>query len=248
MFKIELHNTDLLKSAFKSIGNFIDEINIKLTPELFMVKALTDSHAVFTELHLEYGMFTTYEVSEETTLNVLSEELMKVLNRIKPSDTLVLTADEGNFIIKLEGNDATRTFKLKLISEEYEAQEPPEIELPYSCKINTSYLRDAIRDSTIYSEKLAIKHDEGVNELIFSSEGVNTDLTSKYQVYSIDDAKADSTYALEYLENVIKADKFSDTVKLESGVTMPLKISYIFDYNDSFLSFLIAPRIDNEED
>ena len=29
MFKIELHNADLLKSAFKSIGTFIDEVEIE---------------------------------------------------------------------------------------------------------------------------------------------------------------------------------------------------------------------------
>jgi hypothetical protein len=52
---------------------------------------------------------------------------------------------------------------------------------------------------------------------------------------------------LEKIKEMLKADKFSDTIVLKLGNDMPLNLSLKMISDEGELSFLLAPRIESEE-
>ena len=120
MFKIELHDSSIFKTIFKSISSIIDEVILECDEEGMRLRALDRSHITFIQLELKNELFTEYICDTPEKISIDTTELMKVLNRLKSKDVLGLTTDEGNLIITLTG-DATRTFRIKFIDLEYES-------------------------------------------------------------------------------------------------------------------------------
>lgn len=121
--------------------------------------ALDRSHITFVHLELKASLFDEYVCDVPEKINIDTGEFMSVLKRAKSQDRVIMSLDEGNFIITFEG-DATRTFKIRLIDIEYDNPTPPELEHPASFKVHFGILKDAINDIDIFSDKIALQVDE----------------------------------------------------------------------------------------
>ena len=127
MFKAELSDSSILKTSFDAISSIVDEVQIQTDSEGMRLDALDRSHITFVHLELKASLFDEYVCDVPEKINIDTGEFMSVLKRAKSQDRVIMSLDEGNFIITFEG-DATRTFKIRLIDIEYDNPTPPELE------------------------------------------------------------------------------------------------------------------------
>lgn len=244
MFKAELSDSNILKTSFDAISSIVDEVQIQTDSEGLRLEALDRSHITYVHLELKSSLFDTYICDEPEKINIDTDELMKVLKRSKSNDRVLLTLDEGSFIITFEG-EATRTFKIRLIDMEYETPVPPEIEYPTKIEVPFSLLKDSINDIDIFSDKIALTVNE--EKLIAAAEGDFGDASIEYIHGERITTSVKSLFSLEKIREMLKADKFSDIAEIRLGDDMPLNLSLVMVTGDGELSFLLAPRLETDD-
>lgn len=246
MFRLVLSDTGIIKEAFSSISKIVDEVVCTVDSEGFRLSAMDRSHICFVFLDLKASVFDEYICNVPERICIDTQEFMTILKRIKKTDTLKLAIDEGNFIIMLEG-DVDREFKIRLIDMNYESPEPPKLEFPVEASVPSGIVNDAIIDMDLFSEKLYFMID---NEYFT----VNTDGEfgdAKFQYLHGEDGiteTAKSCFAIPKLKDILSASKFSDVVKIYMGNDMPLSMVFELVTGDGKLKYLLAPRLETEDD
>lgn len=244
MFKAVLSDSNILKTSFDAISSIVDEVQMQADSEGLRLDALDRSHITFVHLELKPGLFDEFIIDEPLKINVDTEELMKVLKRAKSDDIVELSVDEGNLIVIFEG-EARRRFKIRLIDIEYEAPSPPDLEYPTEFEVPFILLKNSIQDIEIVSDKIVLTVD--ADKFIAEAEGEFGDAKIEYLHGEKIDINAKSIFSLEKIKEMLKADKFSDTILLKLGNDMPLNLSLTMVSDEGELSFLLAPRIESEE-
>lgn len=243
-FKAVLSDPGILKTSFDAISSIVDEVQIMADSDGIRLNALDRSHITFVHLELTRGTFDSYTCNTPQRINLDTEELMKVLKRGKSSDTVTLTVDAGNFIVTFEG-DARRSFKIRLIDIEYETPQPPEIEYPVELEVPMDILKNSVQDVGIVADKAAFEVTD--DKLIINGEGEFGDSNIEYLHGERVNEHVKSFFSLEKVKEMLKAEKFSENVKLKLGNDKPLIMTMEDGYED-VLSFILAPRIEMEED
>jgi len=244
MFKAELSNPNILKTSFDAISSIVDEVQIQTDSEGIRLDALDRSHITFVHLELKASLFDEFICDEPEKINIDTDEFVKVLKRSKSDDRVIMSLDEGNFIITFEG-EAKRTFKIRLIDIDQEPPSPPELDHPTQFEIPFSLLKDSIADIDIFSDKISLMIDSEYFKA--EAEGEFGDANIEYLHGEKIDTTAKSVFSLEKISEMLKADKFSDIATIRLGDDMPLDLKLKMISDEGELSFLLAPRIEAEE-
>lgn len=244
VFKIELINNTIFKIIFESVTRIIDEVTLLCDKEGMHLTALDKSHITFVELDLGKTLFDTYQCDDPIKISIDCEEFLKVLKRMKTSDILELTIDEGNLITIFKG-DSERKFNIRLIDSEYEPFSPPEINHPINIQVPSQLLSDALADMRIFSEILKIKVDQDYLKILNTGEIGDGEIS--YIHGEQINTTVEATYSIPMLENIMKASKFSEECILKFGDDKPLSLTFELATGDGKLSYLLAPRIDLDE-
>ena len=244
MFKAELSNPNILKTSFDAISSIVDEVQIQTDSEGFRLDALDRSHITFVHLELKSSLFDEFVCDEPEKINIDTDEFMKVLKRSKSTDRVIMSLDEGNFIITFEG-EAKRTFKIRLIDIEYESPTPPQLNSPTKFENPFNLLKDSIQDMDLFSDKITLMVDS--EKFRASAEGEFGDANIEYIHGEKIDTEAKSVFSLEKIREMLKADKFSEMAIINLGTDIPLYLTLRRVDGEGELSFLLAPRIESED-
>ena len=244
MFKAELSNPNILKTSFDAISSIVDEVQIQTDSEGFRLDALDRSHITFVHLELKSSLFDEFVCDEPEKINIDTDEFMKVLKRSKSTDRVIMSLDEGNFIITFEG-EAKRTFKIRLIDIEYESPTPPQLNSPTKFEIPFNLLKDFIQDMDFFSDQITLMVDS--EQFRASAEGEFGDANIEYIHGEKIDTEAKSVFSLEKIREMLKADKFSEMAIINLGTDIPLYLTLRRVDGEGELSFLLAPRIESED-
>lgn len=244
MFKAELSNPNILKTSFEAISSIVEEVQIQTDSEGLRLDALDRGHITFVHLNLKSSLFDEYVCDDPEKINIDTDEFMKVLKRSKSNDKVILSLDEGNFILTFEG-EARRTFKIRLIDIEYEAPTPPSLEYDTAVDVPFRLLKDSIQDGDIFSDKLVLGVDE--ENFTVSAEGEFGDADIKYIHGEKITEPVKAIYSLDKISEMLKADKFTEVVTVCIGNDMPLTLKLVMDSGDGELRFLLAPRLEADE-
>ena len=242
--KFELVDNRIFKDCFLTIGGIIDEIILECDSEGVRCKALDKSHVSFVDLELHSALFDSYECGVPEKIILDSDELMKVLKRIKPSDILYGESEESNFILRY-GGDSNRTFRLRCIDAEYESAQPPLIDHPVNITLSVELLKDFLEDILLFDENIRFIVDE--DYLVASCNGDTGDTECKYVHGEFVDKVYRSSFSIKMLKDMLKAKSISKTCTLKLGDNLPLVLRFESMDKSCSLEFLLAPRI-NEED
>ena len=242
-FKLELTDNSIFKSIFESVARIIDEVTLIADSEGVRLKALDKSHITFISLDLHYDLFDEYICDVPEKINIDADQFWRVLRKCKSSDILRLTVDEGNLIVTFEG-DASRKFNIRLIDIEYEQAEPPMIDHPVNLTIPSELLKDVLNDMNLFSDKLMLTVDE--DYLKINAEGMKGDGEIKYIHGANVTESCQSIFAINKLNDILKASKFSEECKLSLGENLPLQLTFELATGNGSLSYLLAPRLSEE--
>ena len=246
MLKLELLDNKIFKEAFDSISKIVDEVVCDVDSEGFHVTAIDRSHVCFVELNLEPSVFEEFECSKPERLCIDTQEFMRVLKRAKKNDVLRLNCDEGNLIIGFIG-DVDRTFKIRLIDMDYENPKAPNINVPCGVNVDSGLIKDAIGDMELFSDQVYFLIDE--EYFIVNCDGEFGDASFKYLHGETGvNEKVKSSFSIGKLKDIFTASKFSDIVNINLGNNMPMIVDFELVTGDGDLKFLLAPRIEVEDE
>ena len=175
-----------------------------------------------------------------------TQELMNTLKRCKNDDLLKLETGDGKLVLRFDG-DASRTFKLRLIHEEYESPVPPSIDYPVELKVPSTLIKESLTDCRLYGENLRFRTDENYLHICSSTaSGVFGDTHIKYLHGENINHSVQAGYSIEKLNEIYRASKLSKECTLYLGNDLPLQVKFNIGLNDGVLVFLLAPRIEND--
>jgi proliferating cell nuclear antigen len=243
VFKLVLSDPSIFKTSFDAISSIVDEVQIEVDSDGLRLNAIDRSHITYVHLELKESLFDIYECDKPIKLNLDTEELMKVLKRSKNDDVMELTVDAGSLIITFEGA-VKKTFKVKLIDLEYDAPTPPQIEYPVVISLPITTLKETIQDIEIVADRVAFKIDE--DNLTLTAVGDFADAEVEYLHGEQVSESVRSIFAIENIKEMLKAEKFADRTFISLGNDMPLTLSLKLLNDEGELTFLLAPRIEEE--
>ena len=243
--KFELANNKIVKDCLETVCIIIDELCFEADSDGLRLRALDKSHISFIDMEWKSILFDTYQCSEPCSFTVDASELLKIIKRIKTGDVLCMSLDEGNLILKYNG-DSVRTFKLRLIDVEYETPTPPTVEYPVTLQIPVDVFNDAITDAELYGEKISLSVDN--DYFITSADGEFGVNHNRYLHGENIGDYVKSTYSIPKIKEMLKAKGLSHEVRLGLGDDLPLTLEYHSPTNDYKLGFLLAPRLETTED
>ena len=239
---LETTQTKKIKSISKILKQLTNELTITMDNDGLSIQVLDKNHICYVGLNIPYSFFDDYTESL-THISVDSEELYKVLQRIKPVDRLIFKVDENDTSLKiiLEG-ESKRTFSIRLIDLEYESPVPPMIEYPCKYTVHNTDLSTGLKDCELYDDRLRFR-----NELLLESNGDYGEYTGTLPLLNTtgdSNSTVNSVFSLDYL-NLIP-ELFDTELVLGLGEDMPILIESV---NDSIIStrMLIAPRLDTTQ-
>lgn len=240
-----LNDNKIFKESFDSISNIVDETICDIDSDGFRINAIDRSHICFVSLDLQKEIFDEFECEVPERICVDTDEFNRVLKRCKKNDTLELSCDDNNLIIVMEG-DVTRKFKIKLIDSLYETPVPPKLNPPAVVLLESDMLKDFITDMELFNTNLDFKVDEDFFTVESSSEFGD----SKCDFYHGEEINGSykSSFSIDKLKLIMKASRFSPIVEVGVGNDMPVIINFKLDSEDGSLSFLLAPRLNTDDE
>ena len=241
--KFELYNNSIFKECFLTIGEIIDEIVLECDSEGIRCNALDKSHITFVSLELNAALFDDYSCPTPERVVVDSNELIKILKRMKPADVLHGEVTDSHFILRFEG-DSSRTFKSALIDAEYDSAVPPRIDHPVCVELPSELLETFLDDLLLFGENILFIVDE--DYLICRGEGELGDSESKYLHGVNVSAVVRSKFSIAKIKAMMKAKKVSKNVSLYLGDDLPCSVVFVSDDSCCRLKFLLAPRLEEE--
>ena len=151
MVNFELSDVKLFKNIVDVTGCYVDELRFDCTPDGVSFVALNKGHVVFLECSIGCDWFTSYECGDNVSFMVDCRELTTALSRIKGDGNLSCVLSDEFFELKYTTLDGSnKSFRLRLISSDYEPPSPPSID--YACKTSLEFgqLKEFVGDAMLY--------------------------------------------------------------------------------------------------
>jgi proliferating cell nuclear antigen len=247
--KLTLVEPKYLKESISIISELVTEGRFKITKDYMELVAMDPANVAMVIFKLLSSSFVEYNVPKEISVAINLSNMKQVLKRAKASDVLSIELDneKNKLIITLKGN-STRTFSLPIIELEEKEQKIPQLQFPITVVTSSSILSEAIEDVDIIAESVIFSCDndafiiEGEGDL--SKANIEMKKSDEVKIEATAD-KAKAKYSIEYLKKMISASRISDEVKIQFNKDYPLKMEFI-DIDKVTLSFILAPRVDND--
>jgi proliferating cell nuclear antigen len=244
--KLSLAEPRLLKDSVAIISELVTEAQFKITKNAMELVAMDPANVAMVIYKLLSSAFVEYNVTEEVTLGVNLNDLKQILRRAKATDAITLEVADNKLKIVYKGAN-TRTFHLPIIDLEEKEQKIPD--LKFSAEIHTAsaVLNEAIEDVGIIGESVTLMAEPkkftiyGASETSKANIEVKEDQETKISVKE----KVKSKYSVEYMKEMIQGSKLAEKVVVKFSNDYPLRLDYTL-VNKLQLSFILAPRVDND--
>ena len=229
---------------FKTLSEFINETTLVVDKDGLKIKGIDPSRTVLIDVLIPSGYFEDYEVENETKVGINLEDVADVLDTAKKDDSVSIDIQEDKIVFEFDG-EYERSFTLPVYSPTETEVPEVKLEFPFKATMLTATFTDLIDEL----------EETGSDIIKFKSEGgklyiiVESDLASASIELSKDNgglmesegSDAESAYGLEYIANTTKMKKPSDTVNIEFGSQLPLKLRYNLPQG-GYADFYISPR------
>ena len=237
-----ISNPKEFQTIIDGLSVIVDECGFTFTENGMSIRALDKSHIAFMCVDIDKYFFDEYECDNELAYLDINQ-LGKIMKRCKSNDIMLLDVDGTNAKITFKG-ESSRSFTLRLIDEEYQSPNPPEIDYPVNLNIPTVVLNDALTDMGIYSDNLSIGVDE--IQVIFRADGNFGEAETNYIHGEKVTEFVQSQFSIEKLKEIMKTKGFSESLEIGLGDDMPLTIKMSNASDDAHISYMLAPRITTE--
>ena len=247
--KLVLAEPRYFKESIAIISDLVSEAKFKVNHDGLELVAMDPANVAMVIFKLLSSSFTKYEVMKPEVIAINLNNLKLILRRAKSDDILSLETTEDNKL-KIELKSATtRSFSIPTLEVDDREQKVPELTFPVTIHMNSAMLSEAIEDVSVVAESVTFLGEKDVlsvkaegelsKAFIEIRQGDNTAI----MVNSGEKYKA--KYSLEYLKKMVNGGKLHDKVSVFFNTDYPLKLEYKIT-DRLLLSFILAPRVDND--
>ncbi|MBS3100301.1 proliferating cell nuclear antigen (pcna) [Candidatus Pacearchaeota archaeon] len=240
--KAKLDNPKVLSEIISIISELVTEVKIKFTETGMGIVAIDPANVALVSFRLPRESFSEFEAGEEV-LGINLDNFKAVLRRAKSGSSLIMESEEN--ILKIDILDKVkRSFSLALIEIEGEDKNIPKLDFHSQIHINPSDFVDAVEDCIIVADSCSFMAFP--DKFIVGATGLN----SARAEFSGDEVKiisgeSKAKYSLEYLQKFMKASRIATKIIINFSTDHPVRLDFI--NNEAELSFILAPRVENED-
>lgn len=249
MFEAEIEDPKILKDSMQVISNLISEGIFQIKKEGIELIASDPAMVALVDFKVLKEAFSDFDIEEEEKIGLNIEDFYSILRRASSSDTISLSVSDSSKLSIVIENESKRKFSLPLLNlDEDDIPDTGDLDFNVIADIKSSALSDGVGDASVIGDSVTFESDgEGIT---IKAESSSSDV--KFNISQDSDAMLDlkgdeakSMFSLDYLSKIIKAEKLSDTVKVQLGKEYPMRMD--FRVPDTLeLGFILAPRIEEE--
>jgi len=238
----KLDNPKTFAEVISIISELVTEVRLKFDEKGMSIVAIDPANVALVSFRLPRSAFSQYESGNET-LGINLDNLKAVLRRAKQGSVLIMENQET--MLKLDILDKIkRTFLLALIEIEGEEKIMPSLEFLSQIQINPADFVDAIEDCLIVADSCTLIAEP--EKFIIEASGLNSARAEfSSDEVTIISGNSKAKYSLEYLQKFTKASKVADKIFVNFSTDHPIKLE--FKREDLELSFILAPRVENDD-
>ena len=241
--KLKLENPKIFSDIVTIISDLVTEVKLKVDDSGMFLTAVDPANVAMIYFKLPASLFAEFNVSKPEVLGVNLDNLKAVLRRCKPGSQLTIENTESALKLGIQDR-IKRDFSLALIEVEGEEKDVPEWEFQSVIKLDAEAFSQVIEDCSIVSD--ACTFIASPNSFVVEASGLNSARAEfSSDEVEIHSGNSTSRYSLEYLNKFIKGAKISSRVSVNFSDNHPIRI--IFPTGDVMLSFVLAPRIEQED-
>lgn len=249
MFKATIQ-ADIFRETIDAISALVNECRLHVTEKGIRTITVDTSNVAMVSLELESSAFDTYVCdSAEIEIGLDIEKIRAMMGMIGKSDTVSMELDDTARKLKLSFGGYE--YSITLLDTKTIRKDPnaPNLNLPATFEISGSMFNDAIKASSMVSDKILLTVSGESQVFTMNADGdsdrIRRDLAGD-DVHYLSCADARSLFSLDYLKDMGKAISRADRVQIRLGIDHPVQFSFVFADGKGKIGYLLAPRIEAE--
>lgn len=247
--KLILAEPRYFKESIGIISELVTEAKFKATPDGLELIAMDPANVAMVIFKLLSSSFTKYDVPQAEEISINLNSLKQILRRAKSDDTLSLeTTEDHKLKVQLKGM-TLRSFSIPTLELEDKEQKVPQLIFPIVIDMDAQLFTEAIEDVNVVAESVTFLGDK--QQLLIKAEGdlskalIEMNHGDHSSIHAEKEEKLKAKYSLEYLKKMVAGEKLHNRVTLSFNTDYPLRLDYKLT-DRLLLSFILAPRVDND--
>jgi proliferating cell nuclear antigen len=246
VFEIRIDNAKYWKDCVGAIVSLVDEGLFSITNDGIGLKAMDPSSISMISFFMPNKAFSKFEIEKSTGIGVNLENLDKILSRTRDGEALVMKDVDGKLSLEFIGADSRRRYRLQLIDVKKSVEKEPNVEFDAHVEINGDPLKDIIKDASLISSYISFRAAK--EQFSVSARGDSGELEELHEANGMIAKKvelaknAESTFNLEFLENMVKSCPAGTGITVSLKSNEPLKLRY--NIGDAEVTYYLAPYME----
>ncbi len=246
MFEIRIDNAKYWKDCVSAIVSLVDEGLFNITKEGISLKAMDPSSISMISFTMPNKSFSKFNVEKPVSIGLNMENLDKMLSRTREGESLVMKDSENKLLMEFIGPNGKRRYKLQLIDVKKSVEKEPNVEFDSMVQINGEPLKDIIKDAAQLSSYVSFNASK--NQFSVRARGDSGELEEFHEndsgiLKKLETKKdSESTFNLEFLENMIKACPPGNDINIALKSNEPMMLGY--NIGDASVTYFLAPYME----
>lgn len=232
------------KGAMSAVETLVEEATFKVDPESGVsLAALEPAKTAMVLVILPRPFFSELKAEGERFVGVNFTELMRILKRVKATETIGLTLEEANLRLEIAGH-YTRRFKLPLLSGEPFKMKELKVDFKAGVRIEAKRFPSMVKDLSLVGNEVEIEI-EG-SKASYRARGHRRE--SEIEITKEDPILVDiwaeepskSTYSLAYLDRISNPADIAHDMTMELANNTPMRIRYSLGFEGASITYYLA--------
>lgn len=238
----KLENPKFFSEVISIISELVSEVKLKFDETGMSIIAVDNANVSMVSFKMPKESFSEYRAQREV-IGINLDNLKAVLRRTKSSGSMTLESEENMLNIKIL-DKVKRNFSIAMIDVDSEDKKVPQLEFMSQIQLAPSEFSEVIEDCLVVSDVCSFIAEP--ERFIVEASGLNSArIEFSSDEIKIISGKSKAKYSLEYLQKFMKAGKISDKVIINFSTNDPVKVD--FRQENFEMSFILAPRVDNDD-
>jgi proliferating cell nuclear antigen PCNA len=253
---------EVITSIFQNMKLFSDNINIMFETDRMFIQSMDSGHVSIIELNIPSTWFDKYtHVSDRKniTIGINTITLFKILSTREKNQNIEIIYDIENsdrISIIFTSEDKSvfdKNFSVPLMDLDIDTLSIPEMDYQAEFSLSSTNFANLMNQLKLFGDTMGIECSEEKIQLLSESIELGKmsveikidDLNS----FAIDEGEQlNMSFSLNHLYNVSQFHKLSKHVELKFSNNFPMKILYYLGDENTYISFYIAPKINDNDD
>lgn len=249
--------TELFTQVFQHIKLFTDHINLAFREDGLYIQTMDNSHVSVFELNMPNTWFDHYVLEDGNVLiGITASILYKILHSRDKAHSISLlmsdkTDDKLNIHFATESAEVyNRHYEISLMEIDVDQLHIPDMEYDADLTLPSMTFGSLIEQFKVFGDTLEFHCSEEIVKLSANSSETGTmtvdipidDIVS----FAINEGETlQLSFSLNHLHNICSYSKIAKNMDISIKKDCPIKITYPLDEDKCYITFYLAPKIDN---